>query len=167
MVPALITHSRLTEVLHYDPETGVFRWLVDRRNGSRAGQIAGTNTGRGWLHFMVDGRLYKAHRLAWFYMTGSFPPEQIDHINGNRSDNRWCNLREATAQQNSVNRARPRTNTSGVHGVTYYKRNRKWGANITAHKERRFLGLFDSLEAASNARLQAEIELFGEFRRCA
>lgn len=160
-----LTQSRLKELVRYEPETGLFYRLVSRCAQAPEGSIAGAHGGRGWLQFMVDRRMYKAHRLAWLYMTGSFPAEQIDHINGNRSDNRWCNLREATPYQNAINRARPRTNTSGVSGVTFYKRNGKWGAHITAHKQRCFLGLFDNIEAATQARRQAEIELFGEFRR--
>jgi hypothetical protein len=160
-----LTQQRLKELLRYEPETGSFYCVVDRRNGLKAGDRAGTECGRGWRQMMVDRRLYKAHRLAWLYMTGSFPAKQIDHINGNRADNRWCNLREADQFQNAANRKRPVNNTSGVPGVGFYKRNGKWGAHITALNKRRFLGLFDSKDAATLARQQAEIHYFGEYRR--
>ena len=115
-VGAMITQERLKEVLDYGPETGVFVWLQKR--GRRAvGQIADSPTSYGYTRIHVDGRTYMAHRLAFLYMTGEFPPEEIDHINGVRSDNRWENLRAVSPMINKRNSRMHDRNKTGVVGV--------------------------------------------------
>src|ERR1700719_1662744 len=98
-----IDDDRLRELLSYDPETGVFRWLVRKRQNVKAGDVAGSFDGCGYCKISIDRRAYKAHRLAWLYMTGEWPPAEIDHINMNRADNRFANLRLATRHQNMAN----------------------------------------------------------------
>lgn len=121
-----ITATRLRELLHYDPETGLFTWKVARQ-GTRAGAFAGA-LNHGYLRITIDWRHYPAHRLAWLYMTGEWPADLIDHINLVSDDNRFVNLRQATRAQNMHNSARPRTNTSGVKGVSRYAG--RWKAQI-------------------------------------
>src|SRR5262245_57168181 len=94
--------TRLRELLKYIPETGDFYWKKPRR-GMVQGACAGTLINNGYIHIVIDGHAFKAHRLAWFYVNGVWPKQQIDHINGKRADNRICNLREAVQRQNSWN----------------------------------------------------------------
>src|SRR5690606_34614864 len=101
----MLTQQRLKELLYYDPETGIFTRLVGRSGPrARAGDVAGSDNGKGYIRIYVDGRPYKAHRLAWFYMHGEWP-EEIDHRNGERADNRLSNLRPVTRQQNNLNQS--------------------------------------------------------------
>jgi hypothetical protein len=94
-----LTVERLRELLTYDPETGELRWRVTRRRAAK-GSLAGTLNRNGYRNIEVEQRCYKAHRLAWLYVTGEWPKETIDHINCKRDDNRWANLRQATTAEN-------------------------------------------------------------------
>ena len=100
-----ITQEYLKSILSYDPETGLFTWLVQKGARALVGSIAGTIRNNGYLKINIDKQLYYAHRLAHLYMTGEWPKNHIDHINGIKNDNHWCNLREATYSQNNKNRA--------------------------------------------------------------
>ena len=99
----MITHERLTYLLNYDPKTGIFTRKVYTSNFSKPGPI-GYYEYEGYIRFMVDGKIHRAHRLAWFYVYKEWPEEEIDHINHNRADNRICNLRKANRSQNADNR---------------------------------------------------------------
>jgi HNH endonuclease len=103
-----LTAARLRELLDYDPITGAFTWRSPRQSGYR--------------RIFIDGRLYAASRLAWLWMTGSWPKGQIDHANLKKDDDRWTNLREASQSAQSANRGRLRKNKVGLKGVTYEKR---------------------------------------------
>lgn len=114
-----LTQLRLKELLHYDPVTGHFTWIVANSNRAPAGTPAGrTGNSHGYCPIGIDGKRYRAHRLAWLYMTGEWPPEHIDHINGVRSDNRWHNLRAATLKENNRNMGLQRNNAAGYKGVS-------------------------------------------------
>lgn len=159
-----LTVEILKQTLSYDPETGKWSWL----NGRTARTdyelyINGEKTNP--YHLLTLGRRnYLCHRLAWFYMTGSWPVEMIDHINGNKSDNRLCNLREATRGQNLANRhSLARHNTSGFRGVSPRKDNGKWRATIRDGKKIRSLGSFNTKEEAKSAYDTAFKEKYGEF----
>lgn len=154
-----LTQEFLKEWLSYDPETGIFYWLP-RPHSYRRTYVAGCDNGNGYVIIRFKWQLYLAHRLAFFYMTGLWPKEQIDHINGKRYDNRWVNLREASPSENGTNRI--------VKG--YYKHTRKGRPGIwfTARIEKNgkvYTNTFRSEEKAKNWREAKEIELFGEFRR--
>jgi hypothetical protein len=141
----MISAERLRELLHYEPETGVFTRLVSTRGNAHAGDVAGTPLRQGYLQIGADGRYYLAHRLAWLYMTGEWPKDQIDHINCDKSDTRWCNLREATHAQNMMNKAA----LFGFKGITWHKRGCKWQAQIGHNNKHHYLGSFDTqMEAA-------------------
>jgi hypothetical protein len=159
-----LTQDRLKSLLHYDPDTGVFTNKVTRANAV-GGEIAGyRHYASGHWYITVDYKKYKAHRLAWLYYYGIWP-EEIDHINGNGTDNRITNLRECTHQQNGRNTKLRIDNTSGKKGVYFDKKNRKYRAYIGINGKNRFIGSrFDTVEEAIAARNKAEIELFGEFR---
>ncbi len=112
-----LTPDRLRELLTYDPATGTFRWKVRRSRGALAGAVAG-QLNAGYRYIRIDQRAYAAHRLAFLYMTSAWPGPQVDHINGAKDDNRWCNLRSAHAGLNNQNRRGPTSlSTSGYLGV--------------------------------------------------
>jgi hypothetical protein len=160
-----LTLERLKSRLHYSPETGQFTRLVSRGTG-RAGLITAAVDSNGHIQIRVDKKRYRAHRLAWFYMTGCWPAAQIDHINGIRADNRWENLREATNTQNVINGKLRDDNPTGFKGVTLDSEGRrKWRARITVDGKQRFLGYFDTPEAAAEAYKAAAVAAFGQFAR--
>lgn len=146
----LFTQKELLEVLKYDPETGIFEWSKKRR-GIKTGVPLGTDNGFGYLRITVFGRSYYAHRLAWFYMEGTWP-DQIDHINGVKSDNRYLNLRDVNVLQNNQNRQKAQSNSkSNMLGVSWHKKAKKWQAHICIYKERKYLGLFENVKDAEEA----------------
>ena len=152
------TPERLREVLTYDAETGDFFWLVATAQRVRVGDVAGGIHPSGYRQIVVDGRLYMAHRLAWFYIYGAWPTNQIDHINGDRADNRLANLREATNAENSQNQRHPSANNqSGFLGVS--KDRSRWKARIMVGGRHRHLGYFDSPEEAHTRYLEAKATL--------
>lgn len=166
-----LTRERLAELLSYSSETGEFRWLVKRPNskngpGSIAGTIKDRKSENKYLLIWIDGVLHRAHRLAWLYVYGSWPTDNIDHINGDGTDNRLSNLRECNQQQNNGNHQRlNRTNTSGYRGVTWKSDKKKWKAYININNRQTHVGYFDTKEAAYEAYRIAAIKHFGEFAR--
>jgi hypothetical protein len=151
-----LTQERLKELLHYDPETGLFKWLVATSRRIHVGDIAGYARPDGYLFIKVDGFQYMAHRLIWLYVHDNWPVDQIDHINGLRSDNRLCNLREATNPENSQNVAPKKNNTSGFIGVTWLAHRNKWRAQIMVNRKNHYLGIYDTAEKANAARVAAK-----------
>jgi hypothetical protein len=167
-----LTQEQLRDLLHYDPETGIFRRIKIVAPQSRVciGDVAGCNDGHGYIRIKIGGnagRAYGAHRLAWLYMTGEWPKCEIDHIDLNPSNNRWSNLREANRSTNIANTRKRSDNRSGVKGVYWNEEGRKWRAEINAHKRRIFLGAFSSLDEAKAAYEAAALEHYGEFARFA
>jgi len=150
-----LTHSRLTELLEYAPDTGKFTWKIDRNSYVRKGDVAGTFDTKGYIQIRVDDTAYLAHRLAWMYVHGSWPTIQIDHTNRNRSDNRLANLRLSTQALNNQNASKRRDNKSGITGVWRNKRLAKWQAYICVDNKQIHLGVFDSFDAAVQARTLA------------
>ncbi|MCY0910856.1 HNH endonuclease [Massilia antarctica] len=141
----------LKSILSYCEDTGRFTWLVSRGRVS-AGTIAGTLIDRGYVSVFIDGEKYRAHRLAWVYMIGREPADQIDHINGDRSDNRFRNLREATRSENSQNMAVKRKSKTGILGVDLASTG-KFVARIGVDGRQRHLGTHDTKEGAHAAYL--------------
>lgn len=125
-------------------------WRKQRR-GVKTNVPLGTDNGFGYLRITVFGKSYYAHRLAWFYMKGVWP-DQIDHINGIKSDNRIDNLRSVNTQQNNQNKHKAqKNNTSKILGVSWHKKAKKWQAHICVYKQRKYLGLFEKIEDAEKA----------------
>ena len=122
----------LKDLLHYDKDTGVFTWLVSRGHAA-VGKIAGCINAKGYLQIRIYGKTYRAHRLVFLYMEGKLPPDQVDHINRDKTDNRWSNLRHATHLINQNNKA----NNNAVIGVGFRKQNKKWFADATQVKGKR------------------------------
>lgn len=160
----MLTHERLLELLTYDPETGHFTRKIRTSSRAPQGSIAGSlDRSHGYFLVSVDAKEYYAHRLAWFYVTSKWPEHQIDHRNGDRADNRFANLREATQAQNKKNSRLRANNTSGRKGVTWHAQAGKWLAQIQANGKRKSLGLFSDLDAAAECYQRAARELHGEF----
>jgi hypothetical protein len=159
-----LTQSRLQELLHYDPETGDFRWRVDRGKCTKAGDYAGSvQSSTGYLQIGIDYWVYFAHRLAWLYIHGEWPADQIDHINRDKLDNRIANLRQANRSQQGRNRPSRKLYPSGddLKGVQrWYNRFR---AQIKVEGRNIYLGTFDTAEEAHEAYKSAAIEHFGEW----
>lgn len=148
-----ITQARLKELLEYDPETGVFTRLTTVSQ-AKAGSAAGSLSA-GYLAVRLDGKLYYCHRLAWLYMTGQWPRQHVDHINGRRTDNRWSNLRDVARRTNQQNmRHAFASNTTGLLGVS--KNHKRFMANIGVPGGTRYLGTFDTPEEAHAAYLAAK-----------
>lgn len=168
-----LTYEEVSKLLRCDFSTGKLFWLPrplsDFRtehhgrmwNTRYAGKEAfNTDARRGYLSGSIYGRTYKTHRVVWMLGTGSWPSDQIDHINGNRSDNRLENLRDVSRVENCRNMARPITNTSGVVGVHWSKQAGKWLAVIKINRAKKHLGYFDEFEDAV-ARRKAEEAALG------
>jgi hypothetical protein len=146
----LIDANRLRKVLNYDPETGVFTRRVRTSTRVNVGDVAGWITDEGYRAIRVDCGTYKAHRLAWLFMTGEWPKNQIDHINRIKNDNRWANLRDVTNAANVQNVHGARSNSkSGFLGVT--KHANKFRAAIGHKGKQEYLGLFDTADQAHAA----------------
>jgi HNH endonuclease len=160
----MITSERLRELLHYDPEMDVFTRRVRTANCVKVGDVAGDIDRLGYRRINVNGSRYRAHRLAWLYITGEWPAG-LDHVNGNRSDNRWCNLREATQSQNNANTPMREDNTSGFKGVSWNKHACKWDSRIHVNDRQLFLGLFATPERAFLEYCFAAWRHFGDFAR--
>lgn len=154
-------YEAATKLLDYDPETGLFKWKK-RFKGVRADLTAGRVSARGYHEIRANRKLLRSHRLAW-YMTHQQVPDQIDHINGDRTDNRITNLRNCTHTQNCRNCKIRKNNTSKCVGVHWDKNNRKWQASIKVNYVSIHLGRFDDIEDAKQARIEAENKYYGEF----
>lgn len=176
-----IAWDRLRQLIHYDPETGLFTRIAAPRPqaGHYVGQVAGHvkygshADGGGYIMLTVDGRKYRGHALAWFYMTGEWPVHDIDHKDTDRTNNRWSNLRLATRSQNIANARRARDNQSGFKGVSFDKSRNKWKAQIGMGKSAKgyygtkLIGRFNTKEEAAEAYRRAAESRFGEFARAA
>lgn len=162
----VLTVDELRDVLSYDPETGIFAWAKTASNRRAAGECAGCLCkNSGYMLIGYKGRVYKSSRLAWFYVHGEWPPGIVDHINGDRTDDRVSNLRIATHSQNLYNRGAQRNNSSGFKGVYWHKPTRKWRARIMSDGLSRSLGLYDTPEEAHQAYAFAASKLHGEFAK--
>jgi len=166
-----ITAARLRAILHYEPLTGAFTWVGTKARRISNGDEAGTTrtyrrkTPISYRFINVDYHPIGAHRLAWLYMTGDWPDCEIDHKDGDGTNNRWSNLRAASSFQNKCNKSRPITNRTGLKGVSICSTTKKYRATINAHRRQHSLGRFDCPAAAYLAYVVAADEFHGEFAR--
>ena len=158
-----MTRARLRELLHYDRDTGRFRWLERVTTSVRIGEIAGALNNQGYCRITIKGRPYLAHHLAWLYVKGKWCRRVIDHQDGNPSNNRWSNLRSATRSQSNANRRIQRNNVCGLKGVS--QDGGRWCARIYKDGRTYRLGSFSTPQAAHAAYAKAARKLFGEFAR--
>lgn len=152
MANSNITADRLREMLDYDRNTGVFKWKINR-TVRKSGDVAGFLTMYGYVSIGLDGFVVMAHRLAWIYVHGTAPVGSIDHINGNRKDNRIVNLRDVTHCVNTQNVRKVRSNnTSGLLGVSSSaSKSKPWKASITVNGKTRYIGIYKTKEDAHSA----------------
>jgi hypothetical protein len=155
----MLTQIELQKIIHYDSNTGLFTWI--KKNSGKYKQFAGWIESKGYVEICISQKRLKAHRWAWFYVHGKLP-EQIDHINGIKSDNRLCNLRLVNTKQNHENRGKQKNNTTGFKGVT--KRGNKFVAQITHNKKNIYIGIFESAELAGNAYNKKAQEIFTHYK---
>ena len=155
-----LTQERLKQVLFYDQESGVFTRLQCLQRPDIVNRPASENTsGNGYLRIAIDGKRYYAHRLAWLFVTGSWPDNEIDHVNGIPTDNRWSNLREASSTLNKQNMRRAKSNSkSRVLGVSWDASREKWTARIRVLGSYRYLGRFSTADEAGLAYVAAKRE---------
>jgi hypothetical protein len=152
----MLTQHILKEILSYDPETGLFANREWRGGKSNQGSIAGSVRRDGYVKISIDNKAYLAHRLAWLYVFGAFPNEQIDHVNKDRQDNRIKNLRAASDAENKQNLSKTRLNKSGKVGVIWHKAAQKWMSYIHVRNRSVYLGVYDTIEEAATARAAAK-----------
>lgn len=169
-----LTQEILKELIHYCPETGVFTWRErdlkwfrrecdqktwnTRFSGKKAGCTGDNSCGKKYRFIVVFKIMYLAHRLAWLYMSGSFPKHEIDHVNGNGRDNRFLNIRDVSRSDNHKNTRIPATNTSGLVGVVWDKSRNKWAARIKVNRRHINLGRYEDWFEAVCARKSANLK---------
>ena len=146
----------------YDSKTGEI-FQQKKRPKVQVGKIAGSITPKGYRYIQAKGRKYPAHHLVWYFETGSFPSLFIDHIDGNKLNNHFSNLREVTIKQNNENRGKQKNNSSGYKGVTFNKRLSKFIAQIQHNSKQFHIGTFDTALEASQAYEQKAKSLFSNY----
>lgn len=164
-----LTADYVREVIHYDPDTGNLIWKhrkdkAEPWNARWSGKIAGCLRKDGYITIKLCDHAYRASRIAWLWMTGKSPAEQIDHVDMDRSNNKWTNLRQATRSENACNRKVQSNNKSGLKGAYWDKRSSQWKIDIRKGGER-FCGSFFTPEDAHVAYCDVARSLFGEFAR--
>lgn len=151
----MLTQERVKELFDYDPETGILTRKITVSN-QVAGKQAGYASQEGYRDIGIDRKSYRIHRIIWLYIYGEFPPDQIDHINRIRNDNRLANLRLSSCAKNPLNKGKYRCNSSGHTGVSWHRTQKKWQAGIRKNGKQYYLGIFANIEDAIAARKAAE-----------
>jgi hypothetical protein len=153
----MLTYEDVKKIFIFNEEEGRFYWLI-KRKGANKNKIAGGDNTIGYRTIGYKGRRYLEHRLVWLYKTGAYPKNKIDHINHNRSDNRFENLREVTHSVNSKNCRLRKNNSSGFNGVYFNKFAKKWAINMMVNGEIKYFGYFKTKEDAIKKRESANLE---------
>lgn len=160
MAAADVTAARLRELLHYDPDTGHVRWVLPQSNRVRPGEIAGCKTRLGYYRVSIENRDYLLHRVAWAMHCGEWPRGVIDHIDGDKTNNRAANLRDVSVAVNMQNRRTATSGTaSGILGATWHKPSRSWQARVKTGGKTTSLGYFKTPEEAHEAYVAAKRKL--------
>lgn len=156
-----LSQDRLLEVLHYDSESGVFTWKISTSSTGQRGSEAGVIGPDGYRKIRIDGRLHTAHRLACMYMTGAWPEDRIDHIDGIRDNNAWVNLRQADASENAQNQYKAQSNNkaTGLLGVYLDRDKSVYGAKVNLQGRQHHAGFHASAQEAHQAYLQLKKKL--------
>ena len=157
-----LSREQIAKELAYDSDTGDFTWIRPRI-GVKVGHKAGCTMSRGYVQIMLGYEKYQAHRLAWFVVYGDWPKGQIDHIDGDKANNRIDNLRDVGGSENSHNCLRP-VGKSGRRGVKWNSRKNRWEAGIKINGKRVFLGMYSDVNAAGDAYVAAKKKLVPESR---
>jgi hypothetical protein len=150
----MLDQKILKSILNYNPETGIFTWRKKPSKQINIGSIAGTKNHYGYVEICVDSKKYQSHRLAWLYVHGFGPEQQIDHINGDRSDNRICNLRDVSHTVNNCNQKIHREGK--LPGCTFLSRVKKWQAQVKINGQCKYLGCYKTQQEAHKAYTRAK-----------
>lgn len=153
----MLTQAELKENLHYNPETGVFTH-IKKKSGIHIGQRAGSIHCKGYRYIKVMQVNYRSARLAFLYMTGAFPKNQVDHVDKDRANDRWLNLQDITNLENCRKKGMNKNNKSGFNGVHFVKKLNKWKAGIVVEGSLVYLGIHTHLEDAIKVRKSANIK---------
>jgi hypothetical protein len=159
-----LEHGELLRLLHYDPETGFWSRRIQVHGGKPPGEVFQPVHNAGYVHICIGQKKYLGHRLAVFYMTGEWPKDKVDHEDTNRANNKWTNIRPCSQRQNRRNSRISKANKTGLKGVYFNKKERKFEAQIKLQKST-YLGRFDCPAAAHFAYLIAADLHFGVFAR--
>jgi hypothetical protein len=160
-----LLQDELKSIFEYDPMSGTLRWKEGRSNMVK-GSIAGCTHGSGYKVVTIKSKMHKVHRVIWIMLFGQIPDKFfLDHINGNKADNRLENLRLATNSQNQQNRPAPKNSSSGYRGVNWHKQADKWMARICHNNKRITIGFFDTAEQAYEAYKTEAKKLFSHANR--
>lgn len=162
MPKELISAEDARQLVSYDPETGAISWRVKVASHTKVGAAVSTQRYDGYRLIRIRNVLYRQHRLAWLLTYGRWPEGDIDHINGDRSDNRLCNLREATRSQNLMNTVR-RKNKTGFKGVSYHSLSGRYSAAVYVNKKKVSLGYYRTAEEAYEAYCVAAEKHYKDF----
>ena len=150
----------MREAFAYDPQTGILTWAKAPAKRVKAGAAAGTITRDGYVNVTFHRRPYRAHRIAWMLSTGNWPTGEIDHIDGNRTNNRLANLRDVSRKTNAQNRRFARKNSkSGLIGATWSEERKNWSASIMLNGKLKRVGTFNSAQEAHEAYVDAKRKL--------
>lgn len=159
-----VTQAELKSLVNYNPDTGHFTWKFDRNWRAKAGDIAGhVNAITGYVELVINKKLYLCHRLAFLFMTGKWPKKETDHINNIRSDNRWCNLREAEISENRCNTRISKNNSSGFKGVYFDARQSTWYGQVRKNGKCHSTNGHSTADEANEAVKIIRQTLHGEF----
>lgn len=148
----MITQHELKQWLDYNPDTGIFTWKISPNSFTKIGKVCTSIDKDGYIRVCIKGKTHRAHRLAFLYMTGFLPEKEIDHINGVKTDNRFCNLRSSSRVQNEYNKGLSKRNKSGVKGVWFDKSRNNWRAFATVNGKYKYLGRFSDFDEAVKVR---------------
>jgi hypothetical protein len=149
-----LTQQELKDLLDYEPATGLFTWKKCKYRPNIIGTEAGVIKSTGYVYIKINHKIYQAHRLAFLWMTGSWPQYQVDHISGCKTDNRWSNLRDVSNRENQCNQDRHRNGK--LPGTHWHKQSNRWRACINVNGKVNHLGSFDTEEQAHQAYLIAK-----------
>ena len=162
-----LTAEKVRSILDYDPDSGLLTWkdrpdIPSWLNDRSRGKLAGWTDKKGYTNLQIDGGCYFAHRIIWLWMTGEWPPEQVDHRFRDKADNRWASLRAATHSQNGMN-TKMRQNRSGLRGAHWNSYSKGWSSEIRVNNQRTYLGMFSTAEEAHRAYVEASKRLHGDY----
>lgn len=152
----MLTAEELKNRLHYDQTTGIFTWIKSKRTTLIGTVAGGMSRPDGYIRISIKYKPYFAHKLAWLYVNGVWPSEQLDHINHDKTDNRIDNLREVSHRENHLNQPLSKNSTTGLHGVSFHKRANKYEARIKVGGKSLYLGSFKTANEAYAARKNAD-----------
>jgi hypothetical protein len=159
----ILTAQKVREILHYDPDTGVWTWLRPPAKNILVGSVAGTISVHGYRIITFQGVKYRSGRLAWLYMTGEWPVEEIDHDNRDKTDDRWCNLLDKSRSNNALNRDLQVNNFSGTRGIHFDTARGLWQVQVKKDNVSHFGGRYDDYNEAVIARDELASKLHGSF----